>query len=65
VREHTFTKKERQAIIHFLGTKKRDVTANSAAFRLDRCWQALLLDVKLLLRLKKVLNAAHRRAAVA
>jgi hypothetical protein len=59
MQEYIFTEEERRAIIRFLSTRKRDDAANFVAFRLDSCWRRLFLDVKLLLKLKRALNAGY------
>jgi hypothetical protein len=56
---HIFTQRERQIISEFIREKKRNKIINVLISRADKNWDALMVDIRLLLRLRRVLNAGY------
>lgn len=59
MREYIFTETERKAIMQFMKEKERSDAIDLLAHRVQRNWGVLCLDVKLLLQLRRMINAGY------
>jgi hypothetical protein len=59
LRRRTFTERERRAILKFFENKKRNAVINYVACELNASWQGLLADFKLLIKLRRLMDAGY------
>jgi hypothetical protein len=59
MRHYIFTERERHLILQFLEDKKRNRKVNLLIFRVEEGWQTLLLDIKLLIKLRRLMDAGY------
>ena len=59
MRSHIFTRRERDAILRFIVDKKRSGIVNYLAHELGANWHVLFADFKLLLKLKRLVDAGY------
>ena len=59
LRKSIFTEKQREAILKFIRDKKRSETVNKLVFQVNANWATLLADFKLLLKLKRLVDAGY------